>query len=126
MVKLTENDLVELQNLNRVKHIVKRSENPHPLILCTVIICSMLVIYYIYITRFKPNINGQWRDDDNHIHIIRHNIWKDVLLVDNYNYGVLKGNMVVVYEDQTMKMGVLLDNIIYWTDSTTWYLIFGT
>jgi hypothetical protein len=32
----------------------------------------------------------------------------------------------VVYEGQTMKMGVLLDNSIYWTDGTSWHLIFGT
>jgi hypothetical protein len=126
MDNLKEIELAELQNLKRVNNIVKRSENPHPLILCTIILCSMVVIYFIYITRFKPNINGQWRDDNNHIHLIRHNIWKDKLCVDNYNYGVLKGNMVVVYEGQTMKMGVLFDNSIYWTDSTSWHLIFGT
>lgn len=120
-----ELDIRELQNLQNVKNIVKRSENPHPLILCCIILCTVIIMYYLYVVKFKHNITGQWMDDDNHIHLIQHNIWKDKLLVDNYNSGVVRGNTVIVYENHTMRMGVLLEHSIYWTDGTSWQQIFG-
>jgi hypothetical protein len=125
---LTNEEIFELKNLENVKHIVSRSENPHPLIIVLIIIGSILLIYFCYITFMKKTLSGQWLDEKNNIFIIKHNLWKDTLIIDgpnNSTYGVVKGNLIVIYVDSTMKMGVCLNDNIEWVDGSSWHCIYG-
>lgn len=125
MSNFTESEIDKLKNLANVKHIVERSENPHPLTIVLIIVGSMLIIYYIYIIVIKKSLSGDWADENNNIHTICHNKWKDTLLVDYNIVGVVKGNLVVIYVGKTMKMGILLNDNIDWVDGTSWYNIYG-
>ena len=68
MSNFTESEIDKLKNLANVKHIVERSENPHPLTIVLIIVGSMLIIYYIYIIVIKKSLSGDWADENNNIH----------------------------------------------------------
>jgi hypothetical protein len=125
MSKLTENEINEFRNLANVKHIVERSENPHPAIIVLIIVGSILIIYCIYVNIIKKSISGEWADENNNIHIIYHDKWKDTIIVDSDTFGIVKGNLVVIYVGKIMKMGILLNDNIDWIDGTSWYNIYG-
>lgn len=109
----------EIRNLEQVKYIVKRSENPHPFVICFIILLSILIIYCLYVTTIKKSISGNWLSSDNKIHKIKHNKWKDTLFV-NGNHGILNGNLIVIYEGETMQIGALVSDVIYWVEGTKW------
>ena len=58
-------ELNEEDNLQKVKNIVRRSENPHPITIVIIIIISMYIIYYIYHKCIKTNLSGIWTDKFN-------------------------------------------------------------
>lgn len=126
--QLTDKEILELKNLANVKYIVERSENPHPLIIVLIIVGSILFIYFCYIGLVKKSLTGQWTDDKNNIFSIKHNMWEDTLIIDGPiypTYGVVKGNIVVIYVGKTMNMGIYLDDNIDWIDGSSWYCIYG-
>ena len=125
MNNLTESEIGNLRNLANVKHIVERSENPHPSIIVLIIVGSILIIYCMYINIIKKSASGEWVDENNNIHIINHNKWKDTLIVDYNTFGIVKGNLIVIYIGKTMKMGILLKDTINWVDGTSWHNIYG-
>jgi hypothetical protein len=113
-------ELNELENLKRVKYIVRRSENPHPFTIIVIIIISMFVIYYIYNKWIKTNITGNWKDKFNNTRHIEHNAWNDKLILDNVHTGMIKGNLIVLYEDACIKMGIYENSEIHWCDDDIW------
>jgi hypothetical protein len=52
--------------------------------------------------------------------MIVHNKWKDTLTINDYLFGFVKGNLIVIYKEDEMQMGVWLDDIIEWTNGTKW------
>jgi hypothetical protein len=116
---------VEESNLINVKEIVRRSENPHPLMLVFIIIITMLVIYCIYINSIKKSITGSWSDDAEKSHDIVHNMWKDTILVDGKHHGIVKGHLIIIYMKDQMRMGVWVNDRINWTDGKVWMCEMG-
>jgi hypothetical protein len=115
-------------NLARVKHIVERSENPHPLTVVFIIIGSILVLYSFYIASIKKEMSGDWSSDENDIYSIKHNKWNDKITIRSMtgvNDGVVKGNVVVIYVGKTMKLGVWVDDNINWIDGSRWHCVYG-
>ncbi len=116
------------KNLNMVRSLVERSENPHPSLIVLIIFGTMLIVYFYYITMVKKLITGKWSDDKDDIYTIKHDKWKDTLIISgpNYlNYGIIKCNLVVIYEGKTVKTGVWLNDIIEWVDGSSWHCIYG-
>lgn len=126
--QLTDKELLELKNLEKVCRIVTRSENPHPLTIVLIIFASIIVIYYIYICMIKDLATGNWVDENKKKYTIKHNKWTDAITVNTPKRsicGVIKGNLIVIYVDKTMRTGVWLNDTINWTDGTTWQCIYG-
>ena len=113
------------QNLYNIRYIVRRSENPHPMTIVIVVIISLLAMCFVYRLFIKPSVSGTWVDTKNKKHIINHNKYTDEINVDGQFYGVIKGNLIVFYVDDKMKMGVWLKNEIEWTDGDRWQCICG-
>ena len=125
---ITNEELEELKNLNNVKYIVERSENPHPLTIVLIIVGVILILYFCYMTFVKKNLTGEWVDDDDNVHVIKHNTLQDTIMIfsgDDVQQGVVNGDVVIVYVDETMRMGIYTDNNIEWMDSSSWQCVYG-
>lgn len=119
---------LELNNLARVRDLVERSENPHPSVIILIVVGSILIIYCMYICMVKKSATGEWVNEDNNVFTIKHNKWTDNLVINTSigaTYGVIKGNLIVIYFGRTMKMGVWLKDNIDWVDGTSWHCIYG-
>jgi len=124
-MSFTEQEKLELRNLIKVKDIVRRSENPNPLIIVVIIIVTILVMYCAFIQVIKKSITGIWIDDDDKNHDIIHNKWKDTIIVDGKYHGLVKGHLVVIYMNKKMQMGIWIKNRITWTDGSKWDCSYG-
>lgn len=113
------------QNLLNVKNIVRRSENPNPLLIVIIILVTMLVIYFIYINAIKLSITGIWIDEYNKSYDIIHNKWKDTILVDGKYSGIIKGHLIIIYMGKKADMGIWINNKISWLDGSMWQCNYG-
>jgi hypothetical protein len=112
-------------DLAYITYIVRRSENPHPMTIIAVIIVVALVLCFLYKKFLKPSVAGVWICGKKERHIIDHDKYKDIISVDKQYYGMIKGNMIVYYVDNNMKMGVWIGNTIEWTDGDKWQCVCG-
>jgi hypothetical protein len=115
----------EDSNLAYITYIVRRSENPHPMTIIAVIIVVVLVLCCLYKKFLKPSVAGVWICGKNERHVISHDKYKDTISVDKQYYGMIKGNMIVYYVDNNMKMGVWIGNTVEWTDGDKWQCVCG-
>lgn len=120
-MSLTDQEIAEFRNLMRVNDIVRRSENPHPMTMVIIIAVVILVMYCIYVMVIKVSIAGKWIDDDDENHVVQHNKWTDIVVLDGKNQGVIKGNAIFVYVDGRVKMGVVANNKIKWMNGDIWH-----
>lgn len=120
-------DLQEAERLNllHVKDVVKRSENPNPLIIILIIVCMILILYCLHTNFIKKSLSGIWYDDNDTTHEIFHNKWRDVITVDKQYQGVVQGYMVVIYFNNDIKSGLWINDTIKWTDGSHWYCSYG-
>ena len=116
---------LEAKNVENVREIMRRTENPNPLFILFIIIVVLSVMYFIFINFIKKSITGIWTDDDNKEYNIIHNKWKDTIIVDRKYHGIFKGHIVIVYMNNTMQLGIYNDNKIKWTNGTTWTCSYG-
>jgi hypothetical protein len=113
--------LDEDKNLLKVRNIVKRSENPNPFTMIIIIIATLLVIYLVYMLQVKKLVGGQWNASGSKlVYMVAHNKWKDTLVINDHLFGFVKGNLIVMYEGDDMRLGVWLDDVIEWTNGTKW------
>ena len=112
------------KNVENVKAFIRRSENPHPATVVLTIFITILTIYAIYICGMKPTIEGIWLDGDKKYEI-RHDKWSDVIVINNKYYGNVSGSTVYVIMYNKMRLGVWVNNVIKWTDGTTWCCEYG-
>jgi hypothetical protein len=110
----------EDKNLEYVKRVVRRSENPHPMSVVGVIVLASLVLCFLYKKFLKPSVGGTWIDSKQQSHEIVHDKYKDVISVDGHYYGMIKGNLIVYHTGNAMKMGVWIGNEIEWTCGDKW------
>ena len=120
-MSFNEQQVAELKNLIKCQDIVRRSENPHPLVIVVIIVVSILVMYCLYVNTVKKTIGGYWMNSDDDKFIITHNKWKDTIVVDNKYPGLVKGHLVVVHMDEKVQMGIWIDNTIKWMNGDIWY-----
>lgn len=122
---LNDQEVAELKNLIKVKDIVRRTENPNPLVIVVIILVTMLVMYCLFIQVIKKNITGVWIDDDDKSNDIVHDKWKDTIVVNGKYHGLVKGHLVVIYMAKKMQMGIWVKNKITWTDGSSWQCSYG-
>ena len=123
-MSLSELEVAELKNIIKVKDVIRRSENPNPLVIVVIILVTILVMFVIYIQFIKKSISGVWVDAENNKHNIIHNKWKDIIQIDT-NEGIIKGNLVVIYVDSSMKLGIWANDKINWNDGSIWHCSYG-
>ena len=125
MSEITEQEVAEIRNLLKVKDIVRRSENPHPMTMVAVIVGIIIIMVCIYTSFIKRTVSGIWIDDEGKSFNVAHNKWKDTILVNNKHHGLLKGHVVILYLEQKMQMGIWIKNKIKWMDGDVWYCSHG-
>ena len=113
------------KNLINVKEIVRRSENPSPLVIVIIILVTMIVIYFIFINVIKKSITGIWIDDGDKSYDIIHDKWKDTIIVNGKFHGMIKGHLVIIYMGKKMDMGIWVNDKINWMDGSVWYCNYG-
>ena len=116
-------ELDNIKNYLKVKETVKKSENPHPFVMVAIVAVVITFMYCIYVIVIKSHIEGTWIDDDDVSHIINHNKWTDVVYTDSKYKGVLKGNLLLMYIGEKMRMGIYINNQIQWMNGDIWYSI---
>jgi hypothetical protein len=117
---MSNQKLAEDANRFTVSEIIRRSENPHPLMLVFIIIIIMIVAYCIYVQVIKKSASGDWLDDAEKSRNICHNMWRDTILVDGKYHGIVKGHLIIIYIKDKMRMGVWIKDRISWTDGQVW------
>lgn len=122
-MSLSELEVAELKNIIKVKDVIRRTENPNPLVIVVIILVTIIVMFIIYIQIVKKSISGIWIDSENNEHKISHNKWKDIITVDE-NKGIIKGNLVVLQKDG-INIGILMDDRINWNDGSSWHCAYG-
>ena len=120
---LSDQELAELKNIINVKDVIRRSENPNPLIIVLIILGSMILMYFIFVQFVKKSVAGTWLDDNKNINIINHNKWKDSISINDNSNGFVKGHMIIVYMFDKVKTGIWLNDKINWTDGSSWQFI---
>jgi hypothetical protein len=126
-----DKDSVEKSNLELVKMIVQRSENPHPLIIVLIIVITIIIVYIIYVFTIKVSLSGIWLDitdinkNSNIKHNIYHNTFMNTIRVDDKYDGIVNGRVVSINMGDKTKMGILVNNNISWLDNTTWGCSYG-
>jgi len=123
IMSLSELEVAELKNIIKVKDVIRRTENPNPLVIVVIILVTIIVMFIIYIQIVKKSISGVWIDSENNKHNISHNKWKDIITVDE-NEGIIKGNLVVLQRDG-INIGILMDDRINWNDGSSWHCAYG-
>ena len=124
IMSLSELEVAELKNIIKVKDVIRRSENPNPLVIVVIILVTILVMFVIYIQFIKKSISGLWVDAENKKHKLDHNKWKDIITVDK-NEGIIKSNLVVLYVNNTINIGIWSNDKINWNDGSVWHCYYG-
>lgn len=114
---------VEDYNAELASTIIKKQENPSPILIFGYIFVILLVIYYLYVTMIKTCFKGKWYTDDEEF-IIEHNKWNDTICVfdseGNRMQGYVSGRAIFVRNGCDLNMGVLQNSTIHWTNNKTW------
>ena len=61
-MSLNDQEILELRNLINVRNVVRRSENPNPLIIVVIIVVTIMVMCCIFVQFIKKPITGIWID----------------------------------------------------------------
>lgn len=115
-VKIYDNNTIETTpadiNFNNVKNIIRKKENPHPLIITFMTLLILILIYCIYILFIKKNISGTWIPRNQKIKIkINHNPFTDSVTINFNDTDKLIGKVYGKAIDlKTNKMGLITDN----------------
>jgi len=112
----------EYNNMERVRNIIYRSENPHPIIIAIIILGAIFVFYIIYVCKFKNDYSGHWTDEKGNIYTIEHDKFRNTIVVNDgkhNKHGMIHGSVIIVYDDGVTDMGVALGEI-HWVDGTKW------
>ena len=122
-MSLTEQELAEVRNLISVKNIVRRSENPHPVIVAFIIFVIILAVYCMYVHLVKRSITGEWDDDDDNKHTISHNKWRNFIIIDKKYRGLINDRLIIIYMNGRMQMGIVTSNAIKWMNGSIWHKV---
>jgi hypothetical protein len=137
-------DQTPIRNLENVKYVVERSQNPNPWVLTIIIIIIYMFIKYSYKMYSTSNISGIWvssiekKYDYNlnaynlYTYDISYNMLNNTICVNfiddkKIKNGVVDGKLIYIYDQgkldknsDNINVGVLVNNKIKWTDGTTW------
>ena len=114
------------KNEHLVRRIVREAENPHPILIVFIILITLLLIYYIYVSRIKPNHSGEWFCEDYDVNI-KHNTFNDTFIAEINEIklpGIIIGNAIYLSDgdsSDSYAMGVYDKGKIHWTHTDlTW------
>ena len=110
-------------NTETVKTIIKKTENPSPIIILSCIFVIIVLLYYMYITIVKHCYSGEWYNQ-NDVFVIKHHKWNDsVEISDNSNTkikGYISGKAIFIYINNVLNMGIINNRQIHWVDGSIW------
>ena len=115
-------DDIQNNNIKRVKTIVTRSENPHPLTIVFIIVLTILIMYNVYINIIKKTIEERWLDYNKNLYNIVHNKWNDTIVLNKKYPGTINGHLVTIHTNKGTKIGIWIDDKIKWMNDEVWYL----
>lgn len=114
---------VEDYNAELASTIIKKQENPSPILILSYVFVVVLLIYYIYVTMIKTCYNGKWYTSNN-IYSIKHNKFNDVIDVfdqnGNLSQGYVCGRAIFIKIGGELNMGVMQNRNIAWTNGEVW------
>ena len=114
----------EIRNLIRVKELVRRSENPNPIIVVIIILVILMSFYCMFLT-CKKSITGNWVDNTNsNQYFISHNKYLNTINISigsSLYDGIIDGNTLYININAKINIGVVLNkNYIKWTNGDIW------
>ncbi len=122
-------------NEQNVRRIIEKKEHPNPTLILSFVVILLLIIYYIYISFVKNSFSGIWISDNDQIFKIYHNKWSDninimQMYIDGsndiyYANGYVLGNAIYLLEFDSISMGVIYNNKIYWANSNEVWILPG-
>lgn len=121
MSALNEKEILEIKNVADCQAILLQMQHPHPMTIVLIIIMTVLVMYCLFVKRFKKSAGGHWTNSDDVHFDIKHNKWKDTIVVGGKYPGLVKGNLVIVHMDDIVQMGIWFDDKIKWMNGSVWY-----
>lgn len=114
---------VEDYNAELASTIIKKQENPSPILILSYVFVVIILIYYIYVTMIKTCYNGKWYTTDN-IYSIQHNKFNDIINVFDKNgnlaQGYVCGRAIFIKIGNELNMGVMQNRNIMWTNGEIW------
>jgi hypothetical protein len=131
-IKLYQNSNVEInpvekKNIEYVRNLIQKHENPNPLLITYLVLLILVVVYVIYILYIKENISGIWFGNIENLpntfkYKIKHNPFLDTLTIKwngGKSNGKLIGRTIILYNNLGNEIsGVLINkNTIKWIDS---------
>lgn len=114
------------RNMEEIRNQIIRTDHPHPGLLVLIILLVILLIYYVYVTRHKLDLSGEWMSDD-YIAEVNHNVWLDTLSIkinDKLFGGWVEGSAVFILAERGIETskGVYNKKKIHWVDNgVVWY-----
>ena len=120
-MSFNDQQLAQLKNLINCQEIVRKSENTHPLTVVVIVLVTILFMYCIYVNKIKRTIDGMWSDSNDNHFTIKHDKWKDTIVIDCKYPGLVKGNLIVIHKGDRVCMGIWVDNTIKWMNGDVWY-----
>lgn len=111
-------------NEMEVRRIIKKQENPNPIIVALIIFAIAILINMIFRFTMKPNLSGDWVSADGKYLRINHSTWTNRVSVHT-DAGLVQGrinsNVIQLRLLTGEKIGALHKNSIYWNDGDLWH-----
>ena len=118
LVLVQDEDISASQmNIDNLKNILEMQENPHPLVILSIVIILIFIIYYIHVIFVKTCFNGDWHNKNGELKSVYHNKWNDNIVVNGGSRGYARGNSVYILIGGKTQLGVLSGREIYWVNS---------
>ncbi len=114
---------VEDYNVELASTIIKKKENPSPVLILSYVFLVIVLMYYVYVTMIKTCYNGEWYTSNNKF-TIKHNKWNDIIDVTDEKgikmKGYVCGRAIFVRINNDLNMGVMQNRNIHWTNGKIW------
>ena len=120
---LTQTEYNDITNLINANKLLTKMDNPNPITIVVIVIVIMILFYFTYVVLIKQNLSGQWFDENNKVFLINHCGVRDVIKISRKNdiqNGIVKGNVVILFNKDNTKTGIYINDCIKWTDDTMW------
>lgn len=116
----TYNMPVEMLHADAVRKEITKNDHPHPSIILSIVIITLIIMYIVYTLAIKSNFSGTWYTNNMYVNI-NHNSFTDTIVVNNSFTGSASGSALYIKTNNGVMHGVVDNKKIYWTGNTdTW------